>query len=113
MKDYASVQPLPKRWLAGEWGAVEAVIQDASQGHQTVQVRMAFCENLIYWRRKRKLTIESAARRLGVAPSTWCQWEKGRRNPSVQTLYMIAQTLEIPACYLFDHHQHCKIQKED
>jgi transcriptional regulator with XRE-family HTH domain len=57
-----------------------------------------FAGNLRFWRLKRKLSIKAAAQNLGVAASTWCQWEFGKRSPSVAWLPLLAKVLEIPGC---------------
>ena len=38
-----------------------------------------FADNVRFWRRNRHLSIKEAADRLGVAHSTWSQWERGKR----------------------------------
>jgi DNA-binding XRE family transcriptional regulator/AraC-like DNA-binding protein len=60
-----------------------------------------FVANLRFWRRNRNLTVKEAADRLGVAHSAWCQWEQGRRSPSVHYAYLIGQVLSISECALF------------
>lgn len=42
-----------------------------------------------------------AAWRLGVAVSTWSQWENGKRLPTADFLGMIAHLYEVPICHLF------------
>ena len=59
-----------------------------------------FAENLAWWRTWRNLTAKEAVQRLGVAASTWSQWESGKRVPSVAYLALIATVLEVPACML-------------
>ena len=59
-----------------------------------------FAHNLGWWRARRNLTAKEAAQRLGVAASTWSQWESGKRVPSVAYLVLLATVLEVPACML-------------
>src|SRR3954463_9253733 len=53
-------------------------------------------------RKEAGLTLRELARRLGVSPSLLSQIENGKSQPSVATLYALAQTLEISVDSLFD-----------
>ncbi|MCX6928277.1 MAG: helix-turn-helix transcriptional regulator, partial [Verrucomicrobia bacterium] len=57
-----------------------------------------FAANLRFWRLKRKISGKVAAHKLGVAASTWCQWESGKRSPSVAWLPLVARLLDLPVC---------------
>ena len=59
-----------------------------------------FARNLAFWRAKRKLSLKEAAQKLGVASSTWSQWESSKRNPSIAFLPLLAIVLSIPHCSL-------------
>jgi DNA-binding XRE family transcriptional regulator/quercetin dioxygenase-like cupin family protein len=53
-------------------------------------------------RKEAGLTLRELARRLGVSPSLLSQIENGKSQPSVATLYALAQTLEISIDSLFE-----------
>jgi transcriptional regulator with XRE-family HTH domain len=59
-----------------------------------------FPGNLAYWRLKRQLSQKQAADKLGVAKSTWSQWESGKRTPSIFYLPLLGQVLQVPWCAL-------------
>jgi transcriptional regulator with XRE-family HTH domain len=59
-----------------------------------------FADNLVYWRLKRNFSQKQAADKLGVAKSTWSQWESGKRTPSVFYLPLLGKVLEVPWCAL-------------
>jgi len=40
-----------------------------------------FADSLRDWRESKGLTVEQAARRVGVKPYTWEGWESGRKIP--------------------------------
>ena len=50
-----------------------------------------FAGNLLHWRLKRELSQTQAADKLGVAKSTWSQWEAGKRTPSILYLPLLGQ----------------------
>ncbi len=60
-----------------------------------------FAANVRFWRRAKQISIKQASGRLGVARSTWCQWELGERAPSVANIYLLCRVLGIDACGLF------------
>lgn len=47
-------------------------------------------------RSKQGMTQAELARRVNVSQNTISQYEKGRRTPSVKTLYAISKALNIP-----------------
>ena len=57
-----------------------------------------FARNLAWWRTQKNLTTKEASQKLGVAASTWSQWESGLRIPSVSYLGLLATVLGVPAC---------------
>ena len=59
-----------------------------------------FGRNLAFWRKERHLSEKVAAKRLGVAESTWPQWESGRRAPSVGFMPLLGLVLGLPPCAL-------------
>lgn len=56
-------------------------------------------------RKQAGLTLRALAERLGVSPSLLSQIENGKSQPSVATLYALAQTLELSIDHLFEVHE--------
>jgi transcriptional regulator with XRE-family HTH domain/quercetin dioxygenase-like cupin family protein len=56
-------------------------------------------------RQKSGMTLRELARRLGVSPSFLSQIENGKSQPSVATLYSMAQTLDVSIDHLFENDQ--------
>lgn len=56
-----------------------------------------FNENLKLAREKRNMTQKEVADQIGVAKSTYSLYESGNREPNVQTIKKIADTLRISA----------------
>lgn len=52
-------------------------------------------------RQKLKLSLRELAARADVSPSLLSQIENGRANPSVMTLYNVAEALSVPITYFF------------
>lgn len=59
-----------------------------------------FPGNLAYWRLQQHLSQKQAADKLGVAKSTWSQWESGKRTPSIFYLPLLGAVLKVPWCAL-------------
>jgi DNA-binding XRE family transcriptional regulator len=59
-----------------------------------------FATNLRFWRETAGLARKQAADQLGMAHSTWCQWERGKREPSLANIYLLCQILHISTCSL-------------
>lgn len=74
---------------------------DKGHGRAGCSHGVCFIKNLRFWREHRRLTREGAAGLVGVAKSTWSQWETGARSPSAEYVGMIAQALKLPPCCLF------------
>ncbi|MFG1819001.1 helix-turn-helix domain-containing protein [Kribbella sp. NPDC049174] len=53
-------------------------------------------------RQKSGMTLRELARQLGVSPSFLSQIENGKSQPSVATLYSMAQTLDVSIDHLFE-----------
>ena len=73
--------------------------QQPCQTERSVQTR-SFAANLARWRGRRKLSLKEAAQKLGVAKSTWSQWESSKRQPSISWLPLLARVLQIRECSL-------------
>ncbi len=52
-------------------------------------------ENLRYWRKTRNLTVSELALRAGLAKGTLSQLERGLTNPTLDTLWALAQALDV------------------
>lgn len=59
-----------------------------------------FARNLMLARTCANMKLYVAAQNLGVSPSTWSQWENGKRFPSLRTLAEIAASLGLQPCML-------------
>ncbi|MDF2723479.1 MAG: family transcriptional regulator [Paenibacillus sp.] len=61
---------------------------------------MTFQERLRRARKKKKMTIEQVAEQIGVAKSTYANYELCYREPSVATIQSLSVVLETSADYL-------------
>jgi len=60
-----------------------------------------FAVRLLNWRKAEGRTLKEVAAELGLSISIICEWEHGRRFPSVDHLQALAQYTGIPAwCFL-------------
>jgi len=57
-----------------------------------------FAGNLNTLRTERGLSMKRAAYDLGVAKSTWCQWERGDRFPPGFFLELLTKYFGVPPC---------------
>lgn len=64
-------------------------------------VARAFAVNLGRLRAQQQWSVRQAAAKLGVAESTWSQWESGKRFPSAYFLALLVELFDVPACLLF------------
>jgi transcriptional regulator with XRE-family HTH domain len=53
-------------------------------------------------RRRAGLSLAETARRAGIAKSTLSQLESGTGNPSIETLWALSVTLDVPFAYLVE-----------
>ena len=60
-----------------------------------------FCDILKDLRQEKKLSQKQIAFKLGVAVSTYANWEQGRREPSIYDIYNLMWCYEIDANELF------------
>lgn len=58
--------------------------------------------NIYYYRRRRKLTQEQLAERVGVEPNHVSNIELAKTGASLDVLFQIADVLEIPVYKLFE-----------
>ncbi len=62
--------------------------------------QIEIAKNMRSLRKERGLTIKKVADAIGVEPSTYCAYEKGRRKPKCETLKKIAAFLSVSVAYL-------------
>ncbi len=61
-----------------------------------------FIAHLKEIRQDKNLSQKQIAEKLGVAVSTYANWEQGRRDPSINDIFKILLALEIDANELFN-----------
>jgi transcriptional regulator with XRE-family HTH domain len=67
-------------------------------------VRHIFAANLRQWRKRQNYPLKRVASDLGIAVSTWNQWETGKRFPPAIFLDRLAAYMQIAVCQLFSPH---------
>lgn len=60
-----------------------------------------FSKNLRYERMVKNITQQCMAESLHITNATYSKWESGTREPSIDSIMEIADTLEIPVGNLF------------
>ena len=60
-----------------------------------------FSERLKDLRKEKNLSQKQLAEKLGIAVSTYANWEQGRRSPCIEDIYHLLKVLEIDANELF------------
>lgn len=61
-----------------------------------------FSRRLKELRQEQQLSQQQLANKLGIAVSTYANWEQGRREPSIDDIYKIISSLKIEANELFE-----------
>lgn len=64
--------------------------------------KLRFCEKLKDLRAEKRLSQKAVSEKLGVAPSTYANWEQGRTEPCINDIYRLLEVFEIEANELFD-----------
>ncbi|MDR3263639.1 MAG: helix-turn-helix domain-containing protein [Clostridiales bacterium] len=59
-------------------------------------------KRLIQIRKIKKITQNEIAQKLNISKSTYCTWEKGLYEPSIENLIKIAKILETPIDYILN-----------
>lgn len=67
---------------------------------------MAIRANLVLARKKRKLGQREVAKQIGVAKSTYCQYESGVRTPSLAVANRLSELFNKDARELFAESKH-------
>ena len=65
------------------------------------QNKILFKEKLKELRKEKGLSQKEFAEKLGIAVSTYANWEQGRTEPSICDIYNLLSVLEIEANELF------------
>ena len=61
---------------------------------------MCFYERLRETRKQKNISQKEIARKIGVAASTYCQYEKGTREPDLIKLKLLSKALNVSPDYL-------------
>ncbi|MBQ8308228.1 MAG: helix-turn-helix transcriptional regulator [Clostridia bacterium] len=65
------------------------------------QNKILFKERLKELRKEKGLSQKEFAEKLGIAVSTYANWEQGRTEPSICDIYNLLSTFEVEANELF------------
>lgn len=63
---------------------------------------MSLKHKIAYWRNKRGLTQRELADKIGVSRGAVALYETGQNKPKVETLFRLAQALDVEVTELFD-----------
>lgn len=72
----------------------------SSPPRPSTDIQAIFAANLRQWRRAKGYPIKKCAVELGVAKSTWSQWENAKRFPDHRALQDLASYLSKAPCQL-------------
>jgi transcriptional regulator with XRE-family HTH domain len=64
--------------------------------------KMRIAKAIRYHRQRSGWSQNEAGRQSGLRPSTWCDLEQGKLNPTIKTLDVIAHTLQVDIGELFE-----------
>lgn len=71
-----------------------------------------FGEHLKHLRQEKELSQKEVAKIIGVAVSTYANWEQGRTEPCINDIFKILQALEIEPNELFDIQAYAEIARK-
>lgn len=71
-----------------------------------------FGENLKHLRQEKKLSQKEVANKIGVAVSTYANWEQARTEPPIDDIFKILFALEIEPNELFDLQAYAEIARK-
>jgi DNA-binding XRE family transcriptional regulator len=57
---------------------------------------------IVYWRTKRDLTQRELAEKVGISGPAIAAYETGKAKPRIETLFRLAQALDVEVSELFD-----------
>lgn len=63
---------------------------------------MSFKHKIVYWRTKRDLTQRELAEKVGISGPAIAAYETGKAKPRIETLFRLAQALDVEVSELFD-----------
>lgn len=58
---------------------------------------MTFGEKLVYYRNQKGMTQKALAEAMGITPTRLNYWEKGKREPDVEMIRLLAEALDVSA----------------
>ena len=79
----------------------EKLLQEEKENRIAI-CKELFCKQLKDLRAEKELSQKEVAERLGVAVSTYANWEQGRTEPSIYDIFNLLSVFEIDANELFD-----------
>lgn len=74
----------------------------SARGARAADVIRPVAQNLRARRQQRGVSLSALARTAGISKSTLSDLERGRGNPSVDTLWALAEALDLPFAALFE-----------
>lgn len=77
-------------------------LMEEGKGNRIAICKELFCKQLKELRAEKDLSQKEVAERLGVAVSTYANWEQGRTEPSIYDIFNLLSVLDIEANELFD-----------
>ena len=80
---------------------LEKIMQEEKENRISI-CKGFFCKQLKELRTEKELSQKEVAERLGVAVSTYANWEQGRTEPSIYDIFNLLSVFEIDANELFD-----------
>lgn len=63
---------------------------------------MSLKHKISYWRIKRGLTQRELAEKVGISGAAIAYYETGQNKPKIETLFRLAQALDVEVSELFD-----------
>ncbi len=78
------------------------IINETDYKNNIVRYKELFSKRLKELRTEKELSQKQVAERLGVAVSTYANWEQGRTEPSICDIFNLLFVFDIEATELFD-----------
>lgn len=69
-------------------------------------IREEIAKNLLYYRKKNKMTQKELASKLGVGNTTISNWENGVSSIDIDTLFQICEIFHIPIHAMYGKYQY-------
>lgn len=77
-------------------------LMEEGKGNRIAICKELFCKQLKELRAEKELSQKKVAERLGVAVSTYANWEQGRTEPSIYDIFNLLFVFDVEATELFD-----------